>query len=85
VTLDFDLEPAGAISAKLTLNEEEISTAFLAQRLESVALVEQHLPRLNAAFIRAGLKVGSLSARQELAPKRPEQQLAPLTLLDEKA
>ncbi|MEJ1376399.1 MAG: flagellar hook-length control protein FliK [Candidatus Sedimenticola sp. (ex Thyasira tokunagai)] len=86
VTLQFNLEPLGPMSARLSLVEDEISSHFTAQLPESAKQLERALPLLSEAYIRAGLKVGKLSCRQG-APADLNTQLPPidLPLLDEKA
>ncbi|MES9857825.1 MAG: flagellar hook-length control protein FliK [Sedimenticola sp.] len=86
VTLQFNLEPLGPMSARLSLLEDEISSHFTAQLAESSKLLELALPQLAEAYIRAGLKVGKLSCRQG-TPTDLNTQAPPidLPLLDEKA
>ncbi|MES9881919.1 MAG: flagellar hook-length control protein FliK [Sedimenticola sp.] len=86
VTLQFNLEPLGPMSARLSLLEDEISSHFTAQLAESSKLLELALPQLAEAYIRAGLKVGKLSCRQGM-PTDLNTQAPPidLPLLDEKA
>ncbi|WP_186297540.1 flagellar hook-length control protein FliK [Sedimenticola selenatireducens] len=85
VTLNFDIPPAGPISAKLNLAGDVISSHFTAERAEGVSRLEQTLPKLSAAFEKAGLIVGRLSAHQGKTIKIHEPPPQPFPLLDEKA
>lgn len=86
VTLNFNIEPTGPVAARLSLSGEEISSHFIAEQSEGANRIEQLLPRLREAFIKAGLQVGKLSAGQGVAThKRTDQPLSHLPLLDERA
>ena len=85
VTLDFDIEPTGPISAGISLTDDVISTNFITERTDSAKLVESKLPLLNDALLKAGLKIGNLSARHGLLKKTDNQPNPPFPLLDEKA
>ncbi len=86
VTLNFNIEPTGPVAARLSLSGEEISSHFVAEQPEGANRIEQLLPRLREAFIKAGLQVGKLSAGQGVTTnKRADQPLSPLPLLDERA
>jgi hypothetical protein len=63
-----------------------VASAFWAERQESVAVIQSHLPTLEAAFAAAGLQVGRLSA-QAGRPPRPASDIPPPVsgLLDEHA
>lgn len=88
VTLHFNIDPLGQVSARLVLGDEQISSFFTAELANTARELENALPKLSDAFLRAGLKVGKLGARQgikteqtgELHPPRPN-----FPLLDEKA
>ena len=85
VRLDFDLAPLGPISSHLTLNGDEISSHFTAARPDSARRLERAMPDLNQALVRAGLKVGRLSACEgKIEPDRSAQ-ISPAPLLDEQA
>ncbi|MET0093126.1 MAG: flagellar hook-length control protein FliK, partial [Sedimenticola sp.] len=85
VSLNFDLQGLGPVRAMLTLTEDLVSSHFVAQQPESAGRIERELPRLDAAFQRAGLRVGKLSARQG-KPETEELRLHnPKPILDEKA
>ncbi|MES9937140.1 MAG: flagellar hook-length control protein FliK [Sedimenticola sp.] len=85
VSLNFDLQGLGPVRAMLTLTEDLVSSHFVAQLPESAGRIERELPRLDAAFQRAGLRVGKLSARQG-KPETEELRLHnPKPILDEKA
>ncbi|MET0105210.1 MAG: flagellar hook-length control protein FliK [Sedimenticola sp.] len=85
VSLNFDLQGLGPVKAMLTLTEDLVSSHFVAQLPESAGRIERELPRLDAAFQRAGLRVGKLSARQG-KPETEELRLHnPKPILDEKA
>ncbi|MCG8429169.1 MAG: flagellar hook-length control protein FliK [Chromatiales bacterium] len=64
VDLNFNLEPIGPMHVKLGLLQDEISSHFIAERKQSSKLIELALPKLDAAFVRAGLRVKKLSVRQ---------------------
>lgn len=85
VTLNFNIPPTGPVCARLNLAGEEISSHFTADLAEGASRIEQLLPALNQAFLKAGLKVGNLSACQGTAVRRTDQPLSPLPLLDERA
>lgn len=85
VTIEFDLEPLGPVSARLNLQQEEISSHFTAEKAVTAARLEQELPKLNQAFLKAGLKVGNLSARPGNIEKSDTGIPLPNPLLDEKA
>jgi hypothetical protein len=86
LTLNFDIQPLGPVAARLSLQGEEISSLFQAEQAESAALIERHLPQLNDALIRAGLKVGRLHAHHgEITEDVSGTQAPSVTLLDERA
>ena len=82
VKLDFELEPIGPVHARLALIGEEISSSFTAEFAETANRLKQALPQLATAFSRAGLKVGTLSAKCGSVIIEPRPQFP---LLDEKA
>ena len=86
VALQFSLEPIGPLHVRLTLADGAIASAFWAERQESVAIIQDHLPMLEAAFAAAGLHVGRLSA-QGGRPPQPAAEIPPPVsgLLDERA
>jgi len=85
VNLDFDLEPLGPVTSCLILQGDEITSHFIAEREQSAERLEQAMPILSEAFVRAGLRIGSMTTghgratSQEDAPPR-----TPYPLLDEK-
>ncbi|WP_428624298.1 flagellar hook-length control protein FliK [Sedimenticola sp.] len=85
VTLNFNIPPAGPVCARLSLLDDEISSHFTAEFADAAKRIEQSLPRLYEAFLKAGLKIGKLSASQGSAVTRPDQPLSPSPLLDERA
>ena len=86
VTLNFDLARLGPIQAQLSLLEEqEVSTLFLAERDESAQLIKEQLPLLEQALTRAGLRIGSLAAQQSGKLDTEPHHRFPQPLLDEKA
>lgn len=85
VKLNFDIPPVGPICAKLNLQGDVISSHFTAEETEAIRRIEASLPKLSEAFIKAGLTVGRLSARQGEAKKQPDLPPSPFPLLDEKA
>jgi hypothetical protein len=86
VTLNFDLARLGPIQAQLSLLEEqEVSTLFLAERDESAQLIKEQLPLLEQALTRAGLRIGTLAAQQSGKLDAEPYQRSPQPLLDEKA
>jgi hypothetical protein len=86
VALQFAMEPIGPLHVRLTLADGAVASAFWAERQESVAVIQSHLPTLEAAFAAAGLQVGRLSA-QAGRPPRPASDIPPPVsgLLDEHA
>ncbi|MES9934576.1 MAG: flagellar hook-length control protein FliK, partial [Candidatus Sedimenticola sp. PURPLELP] len=85
VSLNFDLENLGPVKALLTLSDDVISSHFLAREPDSAVRIEQALPKLDHAFQRAGLKVGSISARRGEPDTQDIDLPNPKPLLDEKA
>ncbi len=86
VTLNFNLAQLGPIQAQLSLLEEqEVSTLFLAERDDSAQLIKQQLPLLEQAFTRAGLRIGTLAAQQSGKLDSEPYHRSPQPLLDEKA
>lgn len=85
VRLDFDLAPLGPVSGLLTLSGDEISSHFTAARRDSAKLLERAMPQLNDAFIRAGLKVGKLTACEGKIDNEKSPPKSPAPLLDERA
>jgi len=85
VNLDFDLEPLGPVTGCLILQGDAITSHFIAEREQSAERLEQAMPILSEAFVRAGLRIGSMTTghgratSQEDAPPR-----TPYPLLDEK-
>jgi len=86
VNLAFDLEPLGPVTSRLVLQGNEITSHFIAEREQSAQRLEQAMPILGEALVRAGLRIGSMTtghgpaSSQEDAPPR-----TPYPLLDEKA
>jgi hypothetical protein len=86
VALQFSLEPIGPLHVRLTLAEGAVASAFWAERAESVAVIRDHLPMLEAALNAAGLQVGRLSAQAGRPPQPAADIPPPVTgLLDERA
>ncbi len=85
VTLTFDIEPLGPIQAKISLQNEEVSTMFLAERADSAELLNQRMSDLNQAFTDSGLTVGKLFARFGTPEPEPTPDATTSPLLDEKA
>ncbi|OOZ36996.1 flagellar hook-length control protein FliK [Solemya velesiana gill symbiont] len=85
VTLNFDLENLGPVKAVLTLTDDLISSHFVTQLPESARRIERELPKLDAAFERAGLRVGRVSARQGKTDDEEVNLQRFRQLLDEKA
>jgi hypothetical protein len=85
VTLNFDIPPAGPISAKINLAGDVISSHFTAEQEEGISRLEQALPKLSEAFEKAGLIVGRLSAHLGKTKNIHEPPPQPFPLLDEKA
>ncbi len=85
LALNFDLDPIGPVTARLTLQENNVSANFTAEKGQSAKLISERLPLLDEAMTRAGLNVTHLSAQQgkELKVETPRQNPAPI--LDEKA
>ncbi len=85
VVLNFDIPPAGPISAKINLEGDVISSHFTAESEEGASRLESTLPKLSEAFEKAGLTIGRLSFRQGITKKADELPSSPSPLLDEKA
>lgn len=85
VTLNFNIEPLGPITAKISMRDDEVSTMFLAERTTSAQLLNERMAELGRAFADSGLSVGQLFARQgDAQPDEPQHNIA-TRLLDEKA
>jgi hypothetical protein len=84
LALNFNLEPIGPITARLTVQDKNVSANFTAEKSQSAKLITERLPLLDDAMTKAGLNVTNLSARQgkEETPDTVRQHPAPL--LDEK-
>lgn len=70
VWLSFDLEPIGALSARVSLWGEEVTASFWAARDETAELVQTHLRELESRFREAGLAVSTLSCVTGAPPHR---------------
>ncbi len=85
LSLNFDLEPIGPITARLTVQEKNVSASFSAEKGQSAKLISERLHLLDESMTRAGLNVTHLSAQEgKEAPMEPTPQ-HPSPLLDEKA
>ena len=85
LSLNFDLEPIGPITARLTVQEKNVSASFTAEKSQSAKLISERLHLLDEAMTRAGLNVTHLSAQEgKEEPMEPAPQ-HPSPLLDEKA
>lgn len=88
VTLHFNIDPLGPVSARLVLGDDQISSFFTAELADTARELENALPKLSDAFLRAGLKIGKLGARQGIETEQTEDPHPPrpnFPLLDEKA
>ncbi len=85
VKLQFNIEPTGPITAHLILIGEEISSHFLATRSSSAETIEKMLPKLSAAFVAAGLKIGTVTAHHGDVNKAVTEYQPDFPILDERA
>lgn len=84
-TLCFDIEPLGPVQAKISLRDDEVSTMFVAERADSVELLNRRMKDLNRSFSDSGLNVGQLFARRGDAQPEIIPNTINSPLLDEKA
>jgi hypothetical protein len=85
VRLEFNLPNLGPVATRLTLQDDVISSHFIAQDPESARTLDRAMPVLTQAFLRAGLKPGSLTACQGDIIREDKPARSPRPLLDEKA
>ncbi len=85
VRLEFNLPNLGPVATRLTLQDDVISNHFIAQDPESARKLDRAMPVLTQAFLRAGLKPGSLTACQGDVIREDQTARSPRPLLDEKA
>ncbi len=85
VTLNFDIEPLGPVTAKISMRDDEVSAIFLAEKAESAELFNNRMAELSQAFAESGLSVGQLFARQGKTQSEQPQPTISTQLLDEKA
>ena len=84
ITINFNVEPLGAVQAKLHLIDDQISTVFRAEKTATVAIIQQHIDLLEQAFSRAGLQVTKLDVIAGQATP-PRQLPDSIHILDEQA
>jgi hypothetical protein len=72
VTLSFDMEDLGRISARLSLVNSRIDGALWAEQPATRALIDQHLDRLSDGLRAAGLAPGRVQLLSSSpVPERP--------------
>ena len=74
ITVRFDLPPLGAMFARLTFKDNQLTTDIFAKEKETAELVNQHLDKLNESLFSAGVNVASISGQQGLVPESLEPQ-----------
>ena len=74
ITVRFDLSPLGAMFARLTFKDNQLTTDIFAKEKDTAELVNQHLDKLNESLFSAGINVASLSGQQGLVPESLEPQ-----------
>ena len=74
VTVRFDLPPLGAMFARLTFKDNQLTTDIFAKEKNTANLVNAHLDKLNESLFSAGINVASLSGQQGLIPESLEPQ-----------
>jgi len=85
IRLELNLPNLGPVATRLTLQDEVISSHFIAQDPESAHKLDRAMPVLTQAFLRAGLKPGSMTACQGDVIREDQPARSPHPLLDEKA
>ena len=68
VTIRFELEPLGPVFARVSLNNERITTDFYAKQKSTSDLINQHLDKLHSSLLGAGLDIDRLGGQQGLVP-----------------
>ena len=85
VRLEFNLPNLGPVAIRLTLQDDVISSHFIVQYPETAHKLDRAMPVLTQAFLRAGLKPGSLTACQGDVVREDQPARSTRPLLDEKA
>jgi hypothetical protein len=83
LTLAFDFEELGPVTARVTLAAGQVGTTLWAQRPPTARLISDHLGELQRDLEAAGVAVGRLAVLEGEPPARPTA--APAALLDLKA
>ncbi len=68
VTIKFDLPPLKPIFARVSLNNDEITTDFYSNDQQTVDLIESNIDKLNQSLFKAGVKVKSLTGQKGIVP-----------------
>lgn len=83
VMLAFDLPGIGPLQARVNLRGEQVSAQFFSRTPGTLALVQEHLPVLQARLRQAGLRIDEISCHHGQIP--PAATPAYTRLLDERA
>lgn len=67
--LSFDLEPIGALTARVSVSGDQVSASFWAARAQTAELVQAHLRQLESQLADAGLRVERLSCAEGAPPQ----------------
>ncbi len=78
LTLAMDLAELGEVHARVSVRGDRVNTTFWAVDGDTVTQIENHLPRLAAAFGRAGLKCEQLRCLPGESPPGPMHPTPPL-------
>ena len=69
VTVKFDLKPLGPMFARVSLQNNRISTHFFAESSDTTKLLTENLPHLERSLFLAGVEVNEISGQQGIVPK----------------
>jgi hypothetical protein len=85
VSIQLGLKELGPILVRMALdNIDQISVRFWTEQLRTCDRIQQAMPKLEQAFLHAGLKVRDMGVHQGI-PEHSPSPMSPSPLLDEKA
>ena len=84
IAVAFEIEPLGAMHARLTLQQERISASLWAEEAGTAELVGRHAEDLRQMFDEAGLTVGDILCVHGHPPE-PREDSAPSRLINVEA
>lgn len=85
MALNLDIGKLGHVHSKVRLTQEHVSTHFWSEQPGTAEKISTHLPRLQAALEKLGLKVNQLTSSLGRPPDPVEMTYTEQRLLDENA